>query len=117
MNKDTSLYGSYDYQAVEDIARFVAIPQTTSRYYETLTFDIDLIPNHAMIYLSWEHTQVAFEVETTTDVEIEQYIQNELLTGKKKASNLYAGAAEYHFYQGTNVEEAHNLADKALGID
>jgi tetratricopeptide (TPR) repeat protein len=117
LNKDTSLYGSYDYNPENDVARFVVIPQTTHRYYETLNFDIELIPNNARIYLSWENTQLSFEVETTTDESIEILIEKELLTGKERNSDIYAGAAEYYLYQGVNLFEAIALANKALEMD
>jgi tetratricopeptide (TPR) repeat protein len=117
LNRDTTLYGSYNYDPAKDIARMVVRPQSTSRYYQTLTFDIELIPNNTRVYLSWEHTQIAFDIETTTDQEIEQFITEELFTGKSQKSNLYAGAAEYYLYQGTNWMAGLQLADQALALD
>lgn len=117
LNKDTSLYGSSNYNPDKDVARFIAIPTTTSRHYETLNFDIELVPNHARIYLSWANVTIHFDIETSTDAEIETFIQNELLTGKSKESNLYAGAAEYHLYQGSSYSEALYLTEKALELD
>lgn len=117
LNKDTSLYGSYDYKFENDAARFIVIPQTTDRYYETLNFDVELIPNNARIYISWENTQISFNLQTTTDQLIENFIAKKLLTGNEKNSDIYAGAAEYYLYQGTNLSEAILLADKALDID
>jgi tetratricopeptide (TPR) repeat protein len=117
LNEDTSLYGSAFYQAEKDVARFVAIPRPAHRYHEALTLDIDLIPNDARIYLSWENTQVSFEIATTTDEQIERLIQEDLMTGKETRSMIYAGAAEYHLYQGTDLMSALQLAGKALEID
>ena len=117
LNRDTTLYGGYAYNAEKDLARFVVIPQQSSRHYESLNFDIELLPNNARIYLSWENTQVHFEVETSTDAEMEKFIQEKLLTGIHKNSDIYAGAAEYYLYQGSNFHRAIQLADKALEID
>jgi tetratricopeptide (TPR) repeat protein len=117
LNKDTSLYGSYNYNPEMDAVRFVVIPHSTDRYYETLNMDIELIPNDAKVYISWENTQVSFDIKTTTDEEIETLIRERLLTQKETQSNIYAGAAEYYLYQNTNLARGLMLADKALELD
>lgn len=117
INKDTTLYGSYDYNYKNDIARFIVIPNESNRYYETLNFDIEILPNDAEIFISWTNVQVSFHIETTTDREIGELIQNELLTKKSKVSNKYAGAAEYLLYQDRNLSDAISLADYAIELD
>lgn len=117
LNKDTSQYGSYGYDPKKDAARFVVIPSASSRFYETLNFDIEIVPNNARIFLSWANVQISFEVKTTTDSEIEKLITTELLTKKCKESQLYAGAAEYLLYQGTNLSDAIKLVDFAIELD
>jgi tetratricopeptide (TPR) repeat protein len=117
LNKDTTLYGTSFYNAKNDMARFTAIPNTIERYYEALTIDIDLNPNNARMYISWGNTQIAFSILTSTDEEIMTYIKEEVITGKSKEPNLYAGAAEYFLYQGTDLHEALRLSDKAIQLD
>lgn len=117
INKDTALYGSYDYDYKKDLARFAVIPERTDRYYETLNFDIEIIPNNARIFLSWTDVQIRFDIETTTDEEIERRITDELLTRKNTESNIYAGAAEYLLYQGGDLESALELTDIAIELD
>jgi hypothetical protein len=117
LNKDTTLYGSYDYDSKNDVARFTVISQASNRYYETLTIDIDLTPNNARMYISWMNTQVHFDIETKTDADIESYINKNLVTGKSKDPNSYAGAAEYYLYQGAEYFKALKLASKALELD
>lgn len=117
LNKDTTLYGSYDYDYKKDITRFVTIPVESNRFYETLNFDIEILPNNAKIYLSWANVQVSFDIETTTDFEIEQLIEGELLTEKNKDSDIYAGAAEYLFFQGDNLMDAITLANTAIVLN
>lgn len=113
-NRDTTLYGSFDYDAAKDAARFIVKPQITKRYYETLTFDIDIIPNNAEIYLSWEHTQIHFRLQTSTDKQLMTYIDTLLLTGKDTDANAYANAAEQLFYLGHRINDALTLADMAI---
>lgn len=117
LNKDTSLYGSYGYDYNKDVARFIAIPTVSNRFYETLNFDIEVLPNDARIFISWANVQVSFDVETTTDDEIENLIQTELLTKKSKDAQIYAGAAEYLLYQGNDYSGALTLADYAIELD
>lgn len=117
LNKDTTLYGSYDYDYKKDIARFVTIPVESNRFYETLNFDIEILPNNAKVYLSWANVQVSFDVETTTDSEIEKLIKEELITKKNKDSDIYAGAAEYLFFQGANLMDALTLANTAIELN
>ena len=117
-NTDTTLYGSYRYDAAKDVARFRVIPQKSHRFYETLTLDIDLIPNNARIYVSWAHTQIAFDVITTTDEEILTYINDTLLTDQTIPDpDDYAMAAGYLIFQHTNLRDALTLTDKAIAAN
>lgn len=117
LNKDTTLYGSSFYNPENDIARFRVIPNSIERYYETLTIEVDLIPNNARIYISWVNTQIAFDILTSTDEEIMSYIKEEVISGNSTDANIYAGAAEYLLYQGVNLQEALKLTDKAILLD
>lgn len=117
INADTTLYGSYDYDKKKDVVRFSVPSEKTKRFYESLTFDIDFVPNNAKMYMSWANTQIAFDITTTTDEEIKNFIKTELLTGRKKVSNSYAGAASYLDFQGEDYPMALKLADNALELD
>ncbi len=114
LNSDTTLYGSYDYDPAMDVARFEVLPAPAGRFFESLTFDIDVIPNNARIFLSWEETQISFEVDTGTDAAMLEYIRRELLKGKETNSDRYAGAAEYLFFQDTLLSEAITLTEIAI---
>ena len=117
LNSDTSLYGSYDYNPEKDVARFVVSPQPSNRYYETLTFDVDLIPNNAMIYLAWENTIIGFEFETSTDREIEAYINEQLLTGNVKDYNEISNAIDYLYFQGSDYKKIEWLAKESIKLN
>ena len=117
LNSDTTLYGSSKYQSEKDVARFAVIPSPSDRFYETLTFDIDLIPNNARIYISWENTQISFDLVTSTDEEMMNYIDGFLLTKKEKKSDQYAEAADHLNFLNTRLNEALLLTDIALEKD
>jgi tetratricopeptide (TPR) repeat protein len=117
INKDTSLYGSYDYDFKNDVVRFVVVPTESSRFYETLNFDIELNQYNAKMYISWANTQINFDIETSTNEDIEKLIREELLTGKNKVSDNYASASGYLAYRGVDLAIALKLADKAKELD
>ncbi len=72
INKDTTLYGSNNYDFKNDIARFVLIPAESNRFYETLNFDIELNQHNSKMYISWANTQIHFDIETSTNQNIEK---------------------------------------------
>ena len=117
VNSDTSLYGSYNYDHNKDVARFVAVPKTSGRFFETMTIDLDIIPNNARLFISWENTQVDFEILTSTDEQVLHFIRHELGTIDAHNSDTYAGAADYFLYQNRNLLEAVNLANEAIKRD
>ncbi len=114
LNRDTTLYGSAFYDRTKDIARFEVVPVTTERFYESLTIDLDIIPNNAKLYISWEQTQISFPIKTTTDAEVEGFIHDELMSKTNGEYQNYAFAAEYFFFQNKNLRQALQLADKAI---
>lgn len=117
LSADTAEYGSTDYDIKKDVVRFVSFPKTTQRHYEALTIDIDIVPNNAKIYISWENIQISFDVQTTADEEMLNYINQYLLTKKEKDSDIYAGAADHLSYQNHNFRDAIKLADIAIQLD
>ena len=114
LNADTTLYGVSSYDEGKDLLRFKTKAQSTGRYYESLTIDIDVIPNNAIVYIAWERTQISFLVETESDKVASDYVQQFLLTDKSKDSDEYATAAEYYFYLGKDLDRALILIDKAI---
>lgn len=117
LSADTLLYGVYGYDPGEDVARFIVEPKRTERFYESLTIDIDVVPNDAIIYLSWANTQISFPINTTIDEHIMQAVQADLIEGQSDDPNQYALAAEYMIVQNTNLGDALILAEKAVTLD
>lgn len=114
LNKDTTLYGAGSYDKEKDLIRFKTKAQSTSRYYESLTMDIDVVPNNAVIYIAWEKTQISFRIQTETDTIVNDFIQQYLLTDKSEDSEEYAMGAEYYYFLNKNLDRAKVLIDKAI---
>jgi len=117
LNSDTTLYGTYGYNPDKDVVRFIVKPEKTSRFYESLTFDIDVVPNDAVVYLSWANTQISFTINTTIDEIVMLAVKAELLEGESDDPNQYALAAEYMIMQNTNLYDALILSERAISLD
>lgn len=114
LNSDTTLYGSYGYDSAKDVARFQVTPRKTDRHYETLTIDIDIIPNDAKVYISWSNTQISFDIHTAMDERTKKYIDNALISGQSEDPDEYGLAADYLLYQNVNYYDALRLADMMI---
>jgi tetratricopeptide (TPR) repeat protein len=117
LNSDTTLYGTYGYDRAKDIARFVVTPKLSHRFYEALTIDVDLVQSNARLYLSWTNIQIDFSIATTTASDASKFIEQQLLTEKNKKSDAYYEAAQYLFFERSNLKQGLKLADKALELD
>lgn len=116
LNKDTTLYGINAYDATKDIIRFKVKPHSTGRFYESLTIDIDVVPNNAVVYVSWENTQISFPVKTESDKVVNDFVQQHLLTNKSGDPDQYAAGAEYYYFLNKDLDLALVLIDKAIAI-
>lgn len=114
LNSDTTLYGTPNYDEQKDIVRFQTDSQQSTRFYESFTFDIDVVPNNAKIYMSWGNTQISFKVDTEIDRLSNKFIAENLLTDKSNNADEYATAAEYYYYRNENLDQAIWLINKAI---
>jgi hypothetical protein len=115
LNRDTTLYGTGGYDQYKDALRFTSKPEKASRFYESFTIDIDVVPNDAVIYLSWEKTQISFKIETESAKLTNDFIEQTLLADKSTNSDDYAVASEYYFYLNKEFDRVLILIDKAIG--
>jgi len=114
LNSDTTLYGTKAYDGKKDLFRFKVKPASTDRYYESMTIDIDVIPNDAVVYLSWEKTRISFKLNTESDKAVNDFVQQQLLTNKSTDPDEYTTAAEYYYYLDKNLDRALMLVNKAI---
>ena len=115
LNTDYKQYGAFDYDERKDVVRTQMKVQKSPRFYETFTIDIDVIPNNARVYLSWAETTVSFDVQTTADQKVAEFVKDSLLTGLHPRWQEYSVAGEYYLYQNLDLNEALKLTE--LGIE
>ncbi|HYF70195.1 MAG TPA: DUF2911 domain-containing protein [Ohtaekwangia sp.] len=117
LNTDTSkIYGDpAEYDLKFEALRFSVTPQKSSRFYESLTIDLDITNYNADLYLSWENTQIHFPILTHTDEEALKHIA---LSLEKNPGNdeMYAAAAYYYFVNQKDPDQALQFINNALSI-
>lgn len=116
LNKDTLAQGAYNYDSQKDVVRIEAPAIDSQRYYESLTIDIDFIPNNAKIYISWLNTQTSFEVNTGTDEYANAYIAEKLANGLSTNPSDYEAAILYGRWHGRSRVEIMNLIEKGIAL-
>lgn len=116
LNSDTTLYGTGGYDDGKDLVRFKIKSETTSRYYESFTIDIDVIPDNAMLTISWENTRASFKIETETDKKIARMVNDQLLSGKIQDPQILAMGAEYYYFSGRDLDTGLALVNRAIDI-
>lgn len=117
LNRDTTLYGTRWYDEKKDVIRFTTKSEPASRFYESFTIDVDIVPHNAVLYLAWENTHISFLVETGADKKTGEFISNNLLSGNSSNAEEYAAAVEYYFYLNKDLDKAITLIEKAIVID
>ncbi len=116
LNSDTTLYSARDHDPGRDVIRTRVRPVTTSRHYEALTFDLDLVAgDNARLYLSWANTQVSFPILTSTADEVSAHIEH-LLAQPPNAELDYAWPAEHLFLGRKDFNQALALIDRQMKI-
>lgn len=117
LNTDTSkIYGDpAEYDLKFETLRFNVTPEKSSRTYESLTIDLDIVNYNAELYLSWENTQIQFPILTHTD---EDALKHIALSLEKNSRNdeMYASAAYYYFMNHKDSNQALQFINKALSI-
>ncbi|MFK7812409.1 MAG: DUF2911 domain-containing protein [Maribacter sp.] len=116
LNSDKVIYGLEGYDKTKDVIRFKTKVNTTDRYYESFTIDIDLLDANSQLNISWENTHVTFSITTQTNKRLMKMVNEEFLTGKVKDSDVLAMGADYYYFLNMELETALKLIDKAIDL-
>ncbi|MEO7989282.1 MAG: DUF2911 domain-containing protein [Chryseolinea sp.] len=107
LNKDTAMHGASNYTKDLDLVRFNVKSETTPRYYETFSIEVnDIIKESAAIYIVWENTQVRINLGTDADEKIMAQIRDAIINRKEDKPSLYFQASSYYFNNGKDLNTA-----------
>jgi tetratricopeptide (TPR) repeat protein len=115
LNADTSkIYGvPEEYDIRNEVFRFSVTPEKASRFYESLTIDIDVVRDDAVIYLTWENTQIHFQIKTGAHEQTLAEIHNALQRDSDNQDILLMAAWRYYM-DNESSEQALKWVEKVL---
>jgi tetratricopeptide (TPR) repeat protein len=111
LNKDLTLGGNVaDYKAENEVLHIKVKPTAMANKTETFTINVaNITPSTANIELTWEQTQISFEVVADIDSKIMKNIETSLAAD----SRPYFQAASYYYESGKDLNKALEWANKA----
>ncbi|MEX2233648.1 MAG: DUF2911 domain-containing protein [Cyclobacteriaceae bacterium] len=117
LNTDTSkIYGHpSEYDIKNEVVRLQVNPVKTKRFYESLTFDLDIAHNDAIFVLSWENTRIEFPIFTLSHEKAVAEISKGLAADPENPERL-AQASYYYFMNNESPDQILTWLDKALAL-
>lgn len=117
LNSDISkVYGDpSEYDVKTEIVNFKVKPEKTTRFYESLTFDLDIVRYDAVFYLAWENTQIHFPIATRSHEKAIAEI-NKALEKNPDDQEILSTASYYHFMNNEEPGKILKWLDKALSL-
>jgi hypothetical protein len=113
--KDTSLWGAYNYDQKNDLARIPATPVKLAEPVETFTIDInDIRTESATLNLIWERTKVPVKLEFEAINKALAQIETAMAAEGKKSGEFYYNALEFCLVNGKELKKAVAWADKGI---
>ncbi len=116
VHKPMSQWGSYAYDAKNDVTRLKVKPVTLPSPIETFTFQIgDLRDESATIYFAWERVRVPLKLEVDVKSVILPQIEKAMASNNPKKP--YFPAAMFYFEHNIDLNKALQWIDAALAAD
>lgn len=107
LNKVTEMHGTSDYNQENDLLRFSATAEKSSRFYETFTIEVNDIINYgATLYLLWENTAVKIKIQTNADQKVLAEINDRINVKNEDRPSLYYQASMYYFNTNKELKQA-----------
>jgi hypothetical protein len=117
LNKHVGGHGLEGYDEKNDVIRFAAKSDSSTRFYESFTIEVqDLVRNQANIYLNWANTSVHFPLVSNADERITSQIQERVKTATDDDAGTFFQAATYYFEQDKETKQALAWASKAAQL-
>lgn len=116
-SKNSSSWGSFDYDQKEDALR-ATVKSHADEMHEALTFDFDdPKPNAVTVVMRWDKTAVPFKVEVNTPQVVEESLHSQLRGRAQYEWQSWNEAATYLIENKVNPEEALKDADHSIQME
>jgi len=117
VNKHVGGHGLDGYDEKNDVMRFPAKVDSSTRFYESFTIEAqELVRNQATIYLNWANTSVHFPLVSNADERITAQIQERVKTATDEDPGIFFQSATYFFEQDKETKQALAWATKAAQL-
>lgn len=114
-SKNSTSWGSYFYDATEDVLRVSVKPLKDQPFVERLRYDfVDQTENAATVALLWERWKIPFKVETDVHKAVLASFRNELRGEKGFVWQSWNQAASYALRNNVDLEEGLIWAEKSI---
>jgi hypothetical protein len=115
LNSDTSKrYGDpSEYDPATEVVRLNTQSQKSDRFYESLTIELDIKRNDAILHLSWENTRISFSIATGSHEKALVAIRH-ALDSAPRDPEILARASFYYTMNNEDPEQALKWLDVAI---
>jgi tetratricopeptide (TPR) repeat protein len=114
-NRVNTAWGSFAYDAKEDVLRVTVHPTATNDSEERLSYRFDdPTDKSATLTLRWEKLAVPVKIDVDTPAVVMNSMRGELVGLAQFFWQPWTQAANYWLTNGGNVDEAQKFADKAM---
>ena len=118
LSKNTKLWGAIGYDSKDDILRFSATPEKTSRMYDSFEISFaKLTDSSADLSIKWEQTRVEFTIQTEVDPIVMGDIKKQVIDAQSTNPALLYQAANYYFTSNKDLNQAYTWIKQSTGSD
>ena len=112
LHQDKSQWGSYSYDAANDVARVIAKPEPLGTPIETFTIDVsDIRSSSATLNIGWERTRVPIQIDIDVRATAVPRVEAALQAPGRKP---YFAAAMFYFENDLDIDRAAELIAQAI---
>ncbi len=118
LSKNTKLWGAIGYDSKDDILRFTATPEKTSRMYDSFEISFaKLTDSSADLSIKWEQTRVEFTIQTEVDPIVMADIKKQVIDAQSTNPALLYQAANYYFTTNKDLNQAYTWIKQSTSTD
>lgn len=116
LNREWNQWGAYNYDPEKDVLRIEIAPQKID-HTEMCTFTFtEVNKSSGLLNLEWEQARISIPLKTQTHIQTLQEI-NQAVAVTTQNWYVYSAAAQYHFYERKEAEQALAYINVAIALN